>query len=62
MKITVSLAMTDNEKFMVQVNSVDDEVPDYSNARRYQSKSYAFNTLAECNDFIGEVFKKNDPF
>lgn len=59
MKITVSMAMTDNEKFMVNVHSVDDEVPDYSNARRYQQKAYAFDTLQECYDFISEVFTKD---
>lgn len=59
MKITVSMAMTDNEKFIVNVSSVDDEVPDYSNARRYQQKAYAFNTLAECYEFLGTVFAKD---
>lgn len=59
MEITVSIGMTANEKFVVQVSSVDEEVPSYSNARRYQSKTYAFDKIADVNTFVGEVFTKD---
>lgn len=60
MQISVSLQMTANEKFVVQVNSVDEDVPSYSNARRYQHKTYAFDTLQQVNEFVGEVFRKDN--
>lgn len=59
MKITVSIGITENEKFLVNVSSVDDEIPDYSNARRYTQKAFAFDNLAEVNEFVGKVFAKD---